>query len=301
MDFGKLSDISGVDFSLPEEPCWTKRFLSAKENRLGRLHIGCPSWTSRDWVGKIYSPSLPVSDYLATYAQHFSAIELNVTYYHIPPTKQILSWCEKVGEHFLFCPKILQTISHRRRLKEVAAQVREFADAVRLFGKNLGVCFLQLPPDFTVSDYRRLVDFVKSFPEELRLAIEFRHPSWLDDKVFAEHIGGSLQEIGVGTVITDVAGRRDVAHLYLTASFVLVRFVGNELHTTDYQRLAQWAMILSCWLQKGIDVYFFIHQPKEKLCPETAIYFAKQVYRHIPTLSLKVPQLMATAIQGSLF
>ncbi|MDW8288909.1 MAG: DUF72 domain-containing protein, partial [Flammeovirgaceae bacterium] len=218
-------------------------------------------------------------------------------YYHLPSQKQILSWIEKVGDDFHFCPKISQTISHRRRLKEVGESVRQFCEMVLTFGSKLGVSFLQLPPEFTTAYRERLVSFVKELPRELCWAIEFRHPSWLEA---FETVGDFLQEKGVGTVITDVAGRRDVLHRHLTAPFVLIRFVGNSLHPTDYERLNQWAEVLKNWLQKEITVYFFIHQPSEKLCPETAVYFAQQVRRHLPSLSLVSPQIMNN-IQGSLF
>ncbi len=44
----------------------------------------------------------------------------------------------------------------------------------------------------------------------------------------------NLRNLGMGLIITDTAGRRDVVHMHLPVPRALIRFVGNSLHPTDY-------------------------------------------------------------------
>jgi uncharacterized protein YecE (DUF72 family) len=83
-----------------------------------------------------------------------------------------------------------------------------------------------------------------------------------------------LEKYGASTVITDVAGRRDVAHMALTSGQVLVRFVGNDLHPTDFTRLDDWAERLTDWFSRGLkECYFFTHEPDNLLAPDLAAAF----------------------------
>ena len=78
----------------------------------------------------------------------------------------------------------------------------------------------------------------------------------------------ALAARSVAAVITDVAGRRDVLHGYITAPRSMVRFVGNGLIDSDYQRLEEWVFKLSDW--NLTENYFFPHQPDNILAPEAA-------------------------------
>ena len=62
--------------------------------------------------------------------------------------------------------------------------------------------------------------FLERFPRHLMLAVEFRHPGWFTPEGEAGLIP-VLEASGVAAVITDVAGRRDVAHMHLSAPFTL--------------------------------------------------------------------------------
>jgi hypothetical protein len=68
-----------------------------------------------------------------------------------------------------------------------------------------------------------------------------------------------------GIVMTDVAGRRDVLTIGATKDVIFIRFVGNLGHPSDRERLKQWVIALSEWVDAGIqEIYFFLHQPQAK-------------------------------------
>ena len=101
-----------------------------------------------------------------------------------------------------------------------------------------------------------------------------------------------FRDLGIGTVITDSAGRRDCVHMKLTAPVAFIRFVGNNLHPTDYTRINAWAGRLKSWIDKGLrEIYFIIHSPDELYAPELALYAVEELNRQCGT-SLKPPKLL---------
>ena len=106
--------------------------------------------------------------------------------------------------------------------------------------------------------------------------MEVRHESWFADPFVTEALMDTLASYGVAAVITDVAGRRDVLHGYITAPRSMVRFVGNGLINSDYRRLEDWAYKLGDWNLP--ENYFFPHQPDNVLAPETAAWFVEHLY-----------------------
>ncbi|MEH0155832.1 DUF72 domain-containing protein [Limibacter armeniacum] len=302
MEFGKLHDINGVDFTMPEDHPLTSVVLSRNKQEQGvKFTVGCPAWSCKEWQGKIYPPGLKPKDFLEHYARHFSNIELNSTHYGIPKDETILRWKESVPDGFQFCPKVPQKISHWNRLERVAVETEDFCRAMGLLGDKLGVSFMQLPPNFTPNEFGKLAHFIENFPTEIPLSIEFRHEEWfLNDAIFQE-ITERMESRGISTVITDVAGRRDVLHQRLTTPIAVIRFVGNRLDITDYRRLDDWVVRLKDWISQGLkEVYFFLHQPSDVLCPEAVIYFVNEVNKALG-LNLEVPKMLNTGVQKSLF
>jgi uncharacterized protein YecE (DUF72 family) len=256
MDFGKLADISNVDFSLPENPALTQTML-AKWKGTGTLYLGTTAWADRQFLGSMYPKSTKPSAFLSTYANQFNTVELNATHYAIPQAAQLTKWRESVPQGFKFCPKLPQLISHRDDFGMLSGSLAAYIDSIRHLDTALGLQYLQLPPQFEPSKTPQLISFLKKWPTDMPLAIEFRHPDWfVENKVW--HI---LADHNIGTVITDVGGRRDVCHMQLTAPFVMLRFVGNGLHATDFERATAWVHRLKEWAKSSLDIYFMVHEP----------------------------------------
>jgi uncharacterized protein YecE (DUF72 family) len=299
MKFGKLENINQVDFSLPEDHLQTQRILNGEANLNPKVFFGCPAWGCKDWVGKIYPPKTKPTDFLNHYSKQFSTIEFNTTHYRIPTKQMVLAWKEKAQNGFKFCPKIPQNISHNHRLSGVGNLVTEFTDSVVLLEEKLGICFVQLHPTFSPKNAKILIQFAQDFP--LPLAVEFRHPDWFSGNSETEKTFEELEKASVSAVITDVAGAREVLHTRLTTKTAVIRFVGNELHPTDFNRLDDWAEKLKNWFSQGLEqVYFFLHEPDDVLCPELTEHFIKTMNA---TLGIELPKLRFynQEVQGSLF
>jgi len=281
MEFGKLRNIDKVDFSLGRIPAFTQRLLD--ELPQGRtkpaFYFGCTGWGMKEWVGKYYPHKTKTKEYLYHYARQFSTIELNTTHYRIPTTEMISNWYRLSDKAFKFSPKIPQSISHSNDLGVYGTQIDAFCGAIVGLKEKLGKSFMQLPPTFSPNRLHILKAFLEKFPvEQVPLAIEVRHEDWFNDTRNFEDLLSLLKQYSVGTVITDVAGRRDVLHLGLTTPCAMVRFVGNTLHQTDYERVDQWIDLLVNWMEQGLEeVYFFSHQPDNILSPDMCVYLIEQL------------------------
>ncbi|MCB0564293.1 MAG: DUF72 domain-containing protein [Phaeodactylibacter sp.] len=295
MKFGKLSDISGVDFTLPPDAPQAGPLLGSLPQREGPplLFIGCTGWSMKEWIGKVYPKGTKAKDFLRVYSRQFNTIELNTTHYRIPSAEMIEKWYQESSPDFRFCPKIPQSISHSQSLGLGTELIPSFCEAILGLKEKLGCCFLQLPPHFDIRRLSQLEKFLKSFPREISLAIELRHESWFNNPQNREAVFSMLQGYGTATVITDVAGRRDVLHMRPTSGTALVRFVGNNLHPTDYSRIDQWMERLASWFENGLrEAFFFPHEPDNLLAPELAAYVLEQAQKRMPEIESRGPEFI---------
>jgi uncharacterized protein YecE (DUF72 family) len=278
MKFGKLADksvLDQIDFTLPDTDIserLSQRLVNDAANRSSEfeIYVGAPAWGVKDWVGKIYPPKTPTKDYLKFYAQAFNCIELNTSYYRLPSPKNIEDWKAETGSEFLFCPKVTKEISHLGGMNNPFI-VQEYFEGIRQFLPNLGITFLQLNETFSPLAINELAKFLQLIPDDINVAVEFRHSDWFKPQ---QKIFNYLEQKNVATVITDTAGNREIMHCKLTSDTAMIRFVGNELHHTDFSRIDSWITKLQEWKELGLKrVYFFVHEADEIACPEVANYF----------------------------
>ncbi len=303
MKFGKLNDISGVDFTLPPDNSATHRLLQKTENPPSplRVYVGCPAWSCKEWVGTYYPPKTKPADYLYHYSRQFNTIELNTTHYRIPTIETIRRWKAATPEGFTFCPKLPQSISHRKQFQGVKQALLQFAESVFKLEATLGITFMQLPPYFTPEEQPALEAFLADFPKEIPLAIEFRHEAWFASPERFEAMCQTLESRAISTVITDVAGRRDVLHQRLTTPTLVLRLVGNNLHATDFERAKAWVEKLATWHSMGLQTaYIFVHEPDDVHCPEFATALIEKLNARLG-LRVQPPQRLQIGMQGSLF
>ena len=302
MKFGKIHDIVQVDFSLPAGPKSNETFLNSEATTIegDQLLLCCPVWADKSFIGKIYPKGSKSQDFLRLYGQNFRCVELNSTYYALPSIENITEWKKKVPRDFKFCPKVPQDIANEKTLCFGKPEVQEFFLRMNEFGPNLGPILLQLGPYFTLERWKYLVRFIRSVPKNMTLAIEFRHPDWFTPSNFNKLVD-HLRSFGVIFVITDVSGRRDVCHLALTARQSMIRFTGNGLDKSDFERIKVWVKVLSEWCDSGLrETYFFIHQPIEGDCVDTAIDFVKN-FEAVSNKKLSGPSMLKEIGQMGLF
>lgn len=303
MEFGKVQEIDLVDFALPRDhPNNNNFFLTQRSNaaQKKKLYIGCTGWSMKEWIGTTYPEKAKTKDFLQYYGHQFNTIELNTTHYRIPTLDMITQWKKDTPDDFRFCPKLTNTISHSKDLGINSVQLSLFCDTVRQLEYKLGCCFLQFPPHFDERRLSLLEAFVQQFPKDIPLAFELRHESWFNTSKSFELLLSICQQNSISLVITDVAGRRDVLHMALTCSKVLIRFVGNGLHPTDYERIDDWITRMKSWFAQGVEeIYFFVHEPDNILSPELALYLYNKANEEL-LVDTRGPKLLNAPTKGQI-
>ena len=305
MKFGKVADIADINFSLPKEPARNQLLLEnlPKTDAKTKVYIGCTGWSMKEWIGTVYPKETKAKEYLHYYSRQFNTIEFNTTHYRMPDEVTIQKWYTESAADFKFCPKVLQLISHSRDLGYGSGRIQEFCRSVAGLREKLGCCFMQLPPYFGVDRLPVLEQFFEKWSPEIHLAIEVRHESWFEQPEHFQKLVQLAEIQNVALVITDVAGRRDVLHLALTNDTAMVRFVGNGLHDTDYERIDEWVLQLKKWWENGLsEIYFFPHEPDNILAPEMTAYLYEKLQAY-EDIDIRGPKLLNADLgeQMSLF
>lgn len=304
MDFGRVqeNELGKIDFALPKEPTFNKTILPGKTAIKPKVYIGCSKWGRTEWLGKIYPPKTKEKEFLDHYVQHFNSIELQATHYKIYGVDTITKWTEKAGTiDFKFSPKIYQGISHRGSLRGKSFVSGQFFKSILVFKEHLAPIFIQLSETFSPKRKDELFEFLESLPKDLEFFLEVRHKDWFEKTEVWKELMMKLKKLNIGAVITDTAGRRDAAHMYLTVPKVHIRYVGNEMHPTDDKRLNDWVNRIKYWLQHGIEeVYFYIHNHDEKLSPEMVAFLIDRLNEECG-LNLKKPKFIVEPKQKGLF
>jgi uncharacterized protein YecE (DUF72 family) len=148
-----------------------------------RLRVGTSGWSYKEWRGSFYPEKMKEAEMLPYYAERFDAVELNNTFYRLPAEKSFVQWTEQVPADFRFALKATRTITHIRRLKDVAEPVAELYGVTTALGDRRGPVLFGLPPNMKI-DLDRLRALLELVPRDVPSAIEFRHESWHDSTVF---------------------------------------------------------------------------------------------------------------------
>jgi len=159
--------------------------------------IGTSGFSYKEWRGIFYPPDLPVTAMLSHYAGRLNAVEINNTFYRLPKASLLESWAGQVPEHFRFSIKASRRITHMKRLRNAESETEYLFRTVETLGERLGVVFFQLPP-FLAKDPERLDHFAAGVPKTLRVAFQFKNPSWNDPEVVEV-----LRRHGIAWCITD--------------------------------------------------------------------------------------------------
>jgi uncharacterized protein YecE (DUF72 family) len=147
-----------------------------------RVHIGTSGWQYARWRDRFYPKGVAQSNWLAYYADRFSCVEVNNTFYNLPAEETFRKWREETPTDFEFILKASRYLTHVRRLREPEDSVRLFMERSRPLRRRTAAVLLQLPPRFK-ADVDRLRHTLRAFPRTLRIAVEFRDESWFTDAV----------------------------------------------------------------------------------------------------------------------
>ena len=146
------------------------------------VYIGTSGWQYRDWRGSFYPADIPQREWLEYYCRHFSTLELNNSFYRLPTAAAFAGWRARTPDGFVMAVKMSRFLTHLKKLGEPEEPVERFLHRASELGPRLGPVLIQLPPRFPAVP-ERLDETLGLFPRSVRVAVEFRDPSWFSDEV----------------------------------------------------------------------------------------------------------------------
>ncbi len=305
MEFGKLpaNELGNAELSLPPDaPITAHTLAAAKSKERLQVYVGCSSWTQKVWKGNMYPPKIKDADMLTEYARNFNMIELNTTHYRMYDSAAISKWKDKVAVNpdFKFCPKVNQLISHIKRLKGADELTTSFLESMLSFEEKLGPIFLQMSDNYAPKSFDDYKAYLQSLPRDLPIYTELRHKDWFGVPSNFNAVFELMHQLGIGAVITDTVGRRDVIHMALPTPHLFLRFVGNALHPTDHIRMDAWIERIKQWTAQGLrSVWLGMHQSDELAAPALCDYFIQRINEELG-LNVARPSL-EQPLPGGLF
>jgi uncharacterized protein YecE (DUF72 family) len=208
------------------------------------LLAGASGFSFASWRPGFYPAGTRSQDFLSYYADRLPTVEVNGTFYRQPEVKTLQTWAASVPDGFRFAVKAPRTISIFGRVDFAP----EFCARIRSLGDRLGAVLVRFDERRERDD-----DFLRAllaaFDDDLRLALDFRHPSW-------DGVEELLDERAVAVNQLDAPG-----------PFRYLRFRDPPY---DDAALGEWAQRLCPLLDDGIAVHGYFRHEDEPTAPAYA-------------------------------
>jgi uncharacterized protein YecE (DUF72 family) len=231
---------------------------------MGEILLGCSGWNYGDtpdkggWTGVFY----PDKDTkrLRYYSQFFNTAEMDSIFYerfYSQMTKgTFIGMVRATPDKFQFSVKVPETITHKKRLdvnKSAMRDFEEFLDKISPLktANKLGTILIQLPPSFTVNDFKNIEGFLDRLPSSsgYDYAVEFRHPSWSTEGPW-----DMLRHYNIAAVITDSPTKENLQFLsnvtITTANHSFIRFHGRNTKGHYWYNYIYSKEELKPWIEK---------------------------------------------------
>jgi uncharacterized protein YecE (DUF72 family) len=285
----------------------------------GIVRVGTCSWTDPTMVRAWYPAAVrSAADRLHYYAAHFDTVEVDSTFYALPNPSTASLWAERTPPGFVFHVKAFGMLTRhgvkpeqlpaflrqrhsfeldgRGRILHPSPELRE--EVFALFGQGLeplrqsqklGVVLLQFPPYFAANEANRhyVGESVRLLAPD-RVAVEFRHLSWVVEEELATTLG-LLTSLGASFVCVDEP-RLDSPTVLppvtaVTSDVAYVRFHGRNAATWNArvgsaaerfrylyreEELAEWVIPVRRLQEQTATVYLMFNNCYADYAPRNA-------------------------------
>jgi uncharacterized protein YecE (DUF72 family) len=219
-------------------------------------YVGTSGWSYEHWDGVLYPSGTAPRERLLVYADQFDTVELNASFYRWPRPASFARWRRRVPPAFTMSVKAPRGLTHAKRLYAPEAWIERITAGWHELAEHRAVLLVQLHPAHSRDD-ARLDYFLARLPPWMRVAVEFRHPSWVTEDIFR-----LLEHHRAAYCVTSGAGLPCV--LRATTDLVYLRLHGpdnNNLYAGSYsdRDLSWWSERIGEWHANGHEVYAYFN------------------------------------------
>ncbi|GAA2754190.1 DUF72 domain-containing protein [Amnibacterium kyonggiense] len=217
-------------------------------------HIGTSGWSYDHWEGLLYPAGFDSLHRLHAYAASFQTAEVHADFRHQPPHAAFTAWQHDTPDGFQLSLFDASGPARDGGLTAPEVWAERIAVAWEDLGPRQGMVLVHLHPEIERDD-AHLDALLGALPEDVSVAVELRHDSWLDEEVYR-----LLERRGAAYCVMSGPGLPTV--LRPTAERVYVRFHGADHGTGtagSYRddELQGWAERIAAWEDAGHEVFAY--------------------------------------------
>jgi uncharacterized protein YecE (DUF72 family) len=185
-----------------------------------QVRIGCSGWVYKHWKGVFYPEDLPQKRWFEYYSSEFDTVEINNSFYRLPPPATFEKWRKQAPPGFCYAVKANRYLTQAKNLNDCEEPLERMMAAVRSLGDRLGPMLYQLPPKMKIN-LERLEGFLRILPKGVASVFEFRNTSWYVPETYA-----LLDRYGASFCVHDMPG--SASERMAVGLIAYVRFHGGE-------------------------------------------------------------------------
>lgn len=231
------------------------------------IFIGTSGWHYKHWSGTFYPAGINAKQQFDHYTKFFDTVEINNSFYKLPPVSVFEGWYRNSPRRFLFAIKANRFITHNLKLTRPHEPIGRLFNSILALKEKLGPILFQLPPGWKVN-VERLREFLTALPVACNYVFEFRNETWYNEEVYR-----LLQEYNCAFCIYELGGH--LSPIKITASFVYLRLHGplGDKYQGSYSKviLRKWAKKCIEWQSQKKKVYVYFDNDQEGYAAFNAI------------------------------
>jgi len=197
------------------------------------IHVGTCGYSYADWKGPFYPPAIRPAGMLEYYARSFTAVEIDSTYYRVPPISTFASMAARAPGGFRFSVKLPGSATHvpesaTRAVHPDVELLRRNIEPLLEAGK-FAAALMQFPNSFhPTSATRAHIAALRETLHDVPLVAEFRNREWQTNETLI-----FLSELGIGWVNVDMPQFDSLMRpsADVTGPIAYVRFHGRNYQT----------------------------------------------------------------------
>lgn len=242
------------------------------------LRLGTCSWTAKGWETAFYPPKTKPADYIAAYAERFSSVEVDASFYGVPRDTTLEKWRDSTPDGFVFAAKAPKEITHDRFLMGCERPLQHFLTSMEILGDKCGPLLFQFPyfaqrtgVDINVF-LEKLAAFLPLLPESgFQFALEVRNKQWVSEPLL-----DLLANHRVALALIDhpwMARPRPLFHHFNlhTMPFLYIRWLGDRKGIEEKTKVwkevvdnkddgtAEWIPPIQAALEQQLRVYGYVN------------------------------------------
>lgn len=235
------------------------------------FYVGTSGWTYDHWRGDFYPMKLARTRWFDYYAERFTSVEVNATFYRVFNDTTFEKWRTQVGPDFRYVLKVPRQITHEKHLAGCEEDIRVFCHSASLLGDRLGMLLVQIAPDMPY-DLALLRSALTAFEDPSQVAVEFRAEYWR-----SEAVRSLLEELGTVHVSVDSPTTR--LSEWVTGKAAYIRLHGRSgWYDSNYSpgELNEIATLAHQMADRGAEkVYIFFNNDVGGYAPHNALALAE--------------------------